>query len=96
MISKRDEKLLLKGGFERFENYWEKGDWSIVKSKVESKDIRANFEEGYRICLMYDDGGSYVLSNISDDGVWLCNSIDICLDIVNEEDDSLGDEIVKL
>ena len=96
MLSKRDVKLLVESGFERVEDFWEKGDWDIVKSKELSKNIRANYEAGYRICLMYDDGGVYVLSNISDDGIWICNSIDKCLVIVDEEEDSFGDEIVKL
>jgi len=61
MLSKRDERLLLKVGFEKEEeSVWSKGDWSINESKKESKEIRDKCEIGYRICLMYDDGGSYV------------------------------------
>lgn len=90
-------KTLIKNGFKRVEisdwykgEDWCKGDWLITKSKGYVDGLVYGYENGARICWMnkeeYKYGYKYVLTNTSDDGVWICKNVYECLRIMRHED----------
>lgn len=91
MYNPKERALLAKAEFALVPYFdpetWERGDWAVTKSRTESARIRQNYKDGYRVCLMRDSGGSYVLSNISSDSIWICSTVEECLDVTAEEED---------